>query len=154
MNIMTHRLLETLVGFFVVCLTIWFVVFFAQKTGKNVAAGGNYNIKAKFSDVTGIVEGSKVTVGGVSIGVVQDKSLDPQTYLAVLTMNIDDNIRLPIDSSALIASSGLIGDKFVAIEVGAEDKLIDNGGEIKITQSSLSLESLIGKMIFSKDEKK
>ena len=94
-------------------------------------------------------------MSGIKIGTVISQKLDPKTYLAVLTMTVKNDIKLPRDSSARIASNGLLGDKYLSITPGAEDEMLKAGGEISHTQGSVDLLSLVGRMIFSQtDEKK
>jgi phospholipid/cholesterol/gamma-HCH transport system substrate-binding protein len=78
-----------------------------------------------------------------------DQRIDPQTFLAVLTMRIDGSLRLPSDTSAEIASEGLLGGRFVALVPGGSDRILADGGQITLTQSAISLESLLGRFLFS-----
>ena len=86
---------------------------------------------------------------GVIVGVVTDQRIDPKTFLAVVTFDVNSDLSLPQDTSAEIASEGLLGGKYIALVPGGSDETINPGGEIIYTQSSVSLESLIGKMIYS-----
>ena len=75
--------------------------------------------------------------------------LDPKTFLADVHMSIDQSIKLPDDTVAEIVSAGLLGDKYLSLAPGGSEKDIPPGGRIKYTQSSVSLEHLIGQMMFS-----
>src|SRR5207237_3849450 len=75
--------------------------------------------------------------------------LDPNSFLATLRMSIDPAVKLPDDTVAEIVSAGLLGDKYLSLVPGGSDKVIPPGGRIQYTQSSISLENLIGQMIFS-----
>jgi phospholipid/cholesterol/gamma-HCH transport system substrate-binding protein len=65
-------------------------------------------------------------------------------------MKINEGVQFPVDSSAKILTAGLLGDQYVGIEPGADDKNLANGDLIKQTQSAIVLENLIGQMIFNK----
>lgn len=83
-----------------------------------------------------------------------DQQVDPQTYQAQVKMAIENSIKLPKDSTAEIVSDGLLGSKYVALVPGGENDMLQNNEEIKYTQSSVSIEQLIGKFMFSGDSKK
>ena len=87
---------------------------------------------------------------GVTIGRVKRIALDPKTFQGVVTMEIDDDVRFPKDSSAKILTSGLLGDQYIGLEPGADEKELVAGDVIRQTQSAVVLENLIGQMIFNK----
>jgi phospholipid/cholesterol/gamma-HCH transport system substrate-binding protein len=93
-------------------------------------------------------DGSDVRISGIKVGSIVSQTLDPKTYLAVVRMSIDPAIKLPTDSVATIASSGLLGDKYLSIVPGADDEFIKPNGEITHTTPPISLESLIGQFIY------
>jgi phospholipid/cholesterol/gamma-HCH transport system substrate-binding protein len=86
----------------------------------------------------------------VVVGRVTSIKLDPKTYQGVVTMNINSGVEFPKDSSAKILTSGLLGDQYIGIEPGADDKNFAAGDVIKQTQSAVVLENLIGQFLFSK----
>ncbi len=141
------NLLETLMGALVLIVAGAFLVFAYEGSQLHVEKG--YTVSAKFSNATGIALGSDVRVGGIKVGVVSELGLDPKTYEAVINMQIRQNTQMPVDSSAAISSSGLLGEKFIQLTPGADDKMLAEGGKIQFTQSSVSLEELIGKFMFS-----
>jgi phospholipid/cholesterol/gamma-HCH transport system substrate-binding protein len=149
---MKGNIIETLMGALVILLAFGFVIFAYNSAGSNVSTKKSYSLIAKFEQADGISTGVDVKIGGIKIGAVTGQYLDPETYLATLTMAIDDKIKLPIDSSAQIVSEGLLGGKYIAIIPGAEDEMFKSKGEIKYTQSSVNLETLIGKFIFNSVE--
>jgi phospholipid/cholesterol/gamma-HCH transport system substrate-binding protein len=144
---MTRNLLETAMGAIVLLVAGGFLMFVFEKSAVKTVDG--YEISARFSDVSGIGTGSEIRIGGLKVGAVGELTLDPETYQATLIMQIKDSIKLPKDSSAAVVSSGLIGDKFIKIEPGGSDTMLENDGEIRFTQSSVSFEELIGKFVFS-----
>ena len=99
--------------------------------------------------VAGIRDGSDVRIAGVKVGSILSETLDPKTFLATVRMSIDSAYKLPDDTVAEIISAGLLGDRFMALVPGGSEQIIPPGGRIKFTQSPVSLENLIGQMIFS-----
>lgn len=155
---MQKNALETLMGA-VVLIVAGFFLFTAYKSSEMRIGTDSYKVSGKFANISGIGLGSDVRVGGIKIGIVSDLSLDPKTYEAVATMQISHDTQLPKDSSAAVASSGLMGEKFIQITPGGEDNMLADGGKISFTQSSVNLEEMIGKFMFSgggvdKEEKK
>lgn len=149
---MKTNLLEVVMGG-VVLVVFTFCVIFAYSTSQWQPSKG-YEVTAKFSRIDGVMRGSDVRLSGVKVGTIKDIHLDPTTYLAVVQMTLEPHVNLPKDSSAEIASEGLLGGKFLALVPGGEDDIIPAGGEIMHTQAAVSLESLIGKFMFSAQEKK
>jgi phospholipid/cholesterol/gamma-HCH transport system substrate-binding protein len=144
---MRGNVIETVMGAVVLVVAALFL-FFAYTTSQ-VGAVGGYPVTAQFERIDGIHDGSDVRVAGVKIGSVISESLDPKTYLATVKMSINPQYKLPDDTVAEIISSSLLGDKYMALVPGGSDKDIPAGGRIKYTQAPVSLENLIGQMIFS-----
>lgn len=144
---MNRNMIETVMGAVVLIVAVGVLIFAYENSSKKPTEG--YSISANFESATGIAEGSDVRVGGIKVGTVADMQLDPKTYQAVLTMQIRSAVTLPDDSSAAIVSDGLLGSKFIAIEPGGSDTILAQGGKISFTQPSVSLETLIGKFMFS-----
>src|SRR5713226_7876555 len=144
---MTGNVIETVMGAVVLVVAAVFL-FFAYSTSQLRAVQG-YEVTAEFERIDGIREGGDVRISGIKIGSVVGERLDPKTFLATLRMSIDPVIKLPDDTVAEIVSAGLLGDKYMSLVPGGSDKVIPPGGKITYTQSSVSLENLIGQMMFS-----
>ena len=144
---MQKNILETIMGAVVLVIAAIFLAFAYNGSGVRVEAG--YILKANFDNASGIGVGSDVRIGGVKIGTVADLTLDPKTYVAVASLQIRNNTEIPKDSSAAIVSSGLLGEKYIQLTAGSDDKMLTNGGKIDFTQSAVNLEELIGKFMFS-----
>jgi phospholipid/cholesterol/gamma-HCH transport system substrate-binding protein len=144
---MTGNVIETVMGGVVLVVAALFL-FFAYSTSQVRAVQG-YEVIAQFDSVTGIRDGSDVRIAGVKVGSIVSEKLDPQTFLATVRMSIDHAYRLPEDTVAEIVSAGLLGDRFMQLAPGGSEQTIPPGGRIKFTQSPVSLENLIGQMIFS-----
>ncbi len=144
---MRGNVIETVMGAVVIAVAALFMVF-AYKTSQLRSVSG-YQVTADFARVDGIRQGSDVRISGIKIGSVVAEELDPKTFLANVRMSIDPSVQLPDDTVAEIISAGLLGDKYMSLVPGGSDKVIPPGGKITYTQSSVSLENLIGQMMFS-----
>jgi phospholipid/cholesterol/gamma-HCH transport system substrate-binding protein len=145
---MSRNAIETVMGAVVLVVAAVFL-FFAYRTSQVRAVSG-YTISAIFDRVGGLREGSEVKVNGITVGSIVSQTLDPKDgFTAVVKMSIDDAIQLPVDSQATIASSGLLGDRFLKIVPGIESQMIKPGGMIANTTPPVELEEIIGKLIFS-----
>lgn len=140
--------LEFGVGVFVL-LGLAAVAYLTVKLGAGDLVGSQtYPLEARFANTGGLNEGSMVMLGGVNVGRVQAIRLDPADYSAIVEMDIVRDIRLPSDTMASIRTSGLIGDKFIALAPGAEEEFLQPSERIVMTESAVELESLISKMAF------
>lgn len=144
---MSRSLIETVMGAVVLIVALIFVYFVYDK--RTVAAGDGYDIVASFDNITGVSPGSDVRIGGVKVGTVTALSLNNQTYRPQATLRLRPDLKLPDDSSASITSEGLLGGKFVQLTPGADEQMLEAGGEIRYTQSAVNLEEMIGKFMFS-----
>ncbi len=149
---MSRNAVETIMGAVVLVVAAVFL-FFAYTTTQVTAMGGTEYI-AQFDRVDGLRDGSDVKISGIKVGTVESQSLDPRTFLATVKFSVDPKIKLPVDSVAVIASSGLLGDNFLSIEPGNEDKVIPPGGRVTHTQAAMSLQSLIGQVIYGSAQSK
>lgn len=145
---MKQARLETIVGFIVIIIAVGFFVFAYNKSNVSKSSGG-YKLTANFQNIDGITSGSDVKLAGINIGRVDSVTLNNDTYYASIQLLIDDSIKIPVDSSAIVSSSGLLGGKYIRINPGASDDNLVNGDKIRFTQSALNIEDLIGKLMYS-----
>jgi phospholipid/cholesterol/gamma-HCH transport system substrate-binding protein len=138
---------EVMTGAVVLLVAAGFLGYAIASTGRS--GGSGYPISARFSSIDGLGEGSDVRLAGVKVGSVAATSIDPKTYQAVVTMQVEPSVQLPKDTSAAVTSDGLLGGKYIALSPGGDDAMIPSGGAITVTQGSVSLEQLLGKFIFS-----
>lgn len=150
---MKRSVIETVLGAMVLVAALFFLIF--SYGSSNVQSIDGYNISANFSGIGGLAVGDDVRVSGVKVGTVKGVDLDPATYLARVSMSIDPDVDLPRDTAALISSESLLGGKYMALEPGAADDMLGDGGVIQYTQAPQNLEQLLGQFIFSmqSDEK-
>ncbi|OJV16326.1 MAG: outer membrane lipid asymmetry maintenance protein MlaD [Alphaproteobacteria bacterium 33-17] len=149
---MNRSYFETILGFAILCFAAFFL-FYSYTKAEKTTSSDTYVVKAKFDRVDGITVGSEVKISGIKIGQVVDRVLDNKSYRAILAIAVNNDVKLPSDTSAQILSESLLGQKFVSLQPGGDDEMLKEGGEILYTQSSVNLENLIGKMMFSKDDK-
>ena len=149
---MGKKSIETFVGLFVL-LGILGLVFLALKAanlGSFTSSSDTYALLAKFDNIGGLKVRAPVRSAGVTVGRVASITLDPKTYQGVVRLQVERDVQFPSDSSARILTSGLLGDQYVGIEAGGEEKQFAPGDTIKQTQSAMVLESLIGQFLFNK----
>jgi len=149
---MNNSVVETLIGAAVIAVAAFFLVFAYSSTGAGPVSG--YDVIAKFNRADGVNVGTDVRLSGIKVGTVERMSLDPKSYNAVLTLALDNAVKLPQDSSVRITSEGLLGNQYLSIEPGSEPETIKPGGEIENTQGSIDLIGLLGKAVFSAGDTK
>lgn len=109
-----------------------------------------YSVKAKFDNVGGVKPKAAVRSAGVVVGRVENISFDDKSFQAVVTLALESRYVFPKDSSLKILTSGLLGEQYLGIEAGADDKTLAAGDTISSTQSAVVLENLISQFLFSK----
>ena len=144
---MKRSVIETVLGAVVLLLAGFFLAF-AYKTA-DVKKISGYRITASFSGIGSLGIGDDVRISGVKIGSVAGLSLNPESYLAMVTMSIDPSIKLPDDTAAIIASESLLGGQYMELQPGASETYLKDGDQIQYTQAPQNLEQLLGKFIFS-----
>lgn len=144
MKQMSENTTEVLVGGAVLAVALGFVLYAGQVTGVSAARGG-YELTASFRSAQGVLVGTDVRMAGVRIGAVTEVRLNPQTFRADTTLSVRDGIVVPDDSTALIASEGLLGGNFMEIVPGGSFDNLEPGDEIVDTQAAVSLITLLGR---------
>jgi phospholipid/cholesterol/gamma-HCH transport system substrate-binding protein len=144
---MKRNVIETVLGAVVIVTAVVFLAF--SYSAANVGSVGGYEVTANFSGIGGLSVGDDVEISGVRVGDVAKVDLDPGTYLARVTINVDPSVKLPEDTAALISSKSLLGGRYLSLEPGAAEEIIPPGGHIQYTQAPQNLEQLLGQFIFS-----
>lgn len=146
---MQSKALELLVGlFFTLGVGAVFILTFRVASLTGAGEGESYEVTADFENIGGLKHGAAVTLAGVRVGRVRDIVIDHETFEAHVTMRINkkyDNI--PKDSSASILTAGLLGEQYLGLSPGGDEKALVAGDKIKFTQSALVLENLIGQFV-------
>ncbi len=143
-------------------IDIWFGAFvlagfaallvLALKVGNLGAdnARTTYRVEARFDNIGGLKVRAPVRSSGVLVGRVADIHFDNERFQATVVLALDARYGFPKDTSASILTSGLLGEQYVGLDAGGDDKKLAEGDRITITQSAVVLERLIGQFLFSK----
>ncbi len=142
-----HGVAETLTGALVLVAAVGFLAYAVAHSGS--ITGSGYTLHAQFSNIAGLSAGADVRIAGVKVGTVTGEEIDPKSFNAMVTMTVQNDIQLPKDSGASIVSESLLGGKYISLSPGGDEATLKSGQTITITQSSVSLEELLGKFIFS-----
>ncbi|MFT3847541.1 MAG: outer membrane lipid asymmetry maintenance protein MlaD [Propionivibrio sp.] len=148
---MSRKLLDIWVGFFVV-IGFAALLFLALRVGNLSSANfaETYQLTARFDNIGGLKVRGPVKSAGVVVGRVADIRFDPQSYEAQVTMTIDSRYQFPKDTFASILTAGLLGEQYVGLDAGGDEKMLKSGDAFSKTQSAVVLEKLIGQFMFNK----
>jgi phospholipid/cholesterol/gamma-HCH transport system substrate-binding protein len=143
---MAYERAEILAGALVLAVAAGFALYAARGTGFG-SERGTYPLVASFRSVEGVRVGTDVRLAGVKVGAVTDLALDPTTFFADATISMREDVALPVDSSILVSSEGLLGGSFVEILPGGALEVLEPGAEIEDTQGAVSLITLLMKFV-------
>lgn len=148
---MQRKSLDVWVGLFIV-IGVAALMFLALKAGNNgsFSLSKTYEITAKFDNIGSLRPQAAVKASGVVVGRVAEIAFDDKSYKAAVTLEMDSTYKFPKDSSAKILTSGLLGEQYIGIEAGGDEKNLVAGDKIARTQSAAVLEDLINQFIYSK----
>ena len=139
------------VGLFVM-LGVVAVVFLALQAANllNLNFQSGYRITARFDNIGGLKPKAAVRSAGVVVGRVESITFDDKIYQARVTLDLEKRYVFPTDSSLKILTSGLLGEQYIGIEAGADEKTLADGDTVTATQSAVVLENLIGQFLYNK----
>lgn len=148
---MQRKSLDVLVGLFVV-LGAAALMFLALKAGNmsSLSFGQTYPVSARFDNIGGLKPQAPVKSAGVVVGRVGAIMFDDKSYQALVTLNLESRYKFSKDTSAKILTAGLLGEQYIGLEVGGDTNNLVAGDRIKMTQSAVVLENLIGQFLYSK----
>ncbi len=148
---MNRKVMDLWVGIFV-AISFAAVLFLALKVSNFSASSfaSTYEITAKFDNIGGLKVRGPVKSAGVVVGRVADIRFDPQTYEANVVLRIDSQYAFPRDTFASILTSGLLGEQYIGLDAGGDERMIPPGGKLAKTQSAIVLENLISQFLFNK----
>ncbi len=147
-----YKKIEIIVGVFVL-IGVMSISWLAMELGQVGGLGkSGYELRAVFDDVGGVREGSDIMLAGVSIGQVKSVGLKDNEEAEVI-MRINNDVQIASDATVSIRTKGLIGEKFVRVNQGIEEDYLVAGDEFEDADSSISIEDLISKYIFSGETK-
>ena len=148
---MNRTTLDLWVGIFVAA-GFGALLFLALKVG-NLAAfstAQTYRVEAKFANIGGLKVRAPIKSAGVVVGRVTAIRFDNESFEAVVSLNVDKRYQFPKDTAAKILTSGLLGEQYVSLSAGGDTVNLKDGDTLKITQSAIVLENLIGQFLYSK----
>ena len=148
---MSRKLLDIWVGFFVI-LGFAALLFLALRVGNLSSANfaETYQLAARFDNIGGLKVRGPVKSAGVVVGRVSDIRFDSESYEALVTLTIDSRYQFPKDTFASILTAGLLGEQYVGLDAGGDEKMLNAGDVFAKTQSAVVLEKLIGQFMFNK----
>lgn len=148
---MNRSTLDLWVGIFV-AIGIGALLFLALKVSSfsGIQMKDAYTVQARFDNIGGLKIKAPVRSAGVLVGRVTDIRFDNDTYEALVEMHIDERYRFPKNSSAEIYTAGLLGDQYIGLQYGDDERPLERGDTIKKTQSAVVLEQLISQFLFNK----
>lgn len=133
-------------GFVVLALALAFAYVSTRQDLRDGPGAGQYRVKAMFNRIDGLAEGAEVRLGGIRIGTVSSQTLD-QDYRAIIGMDVDTSVKLPTDTSAAIHTDSLFGAKFVVLEPGGQEDMMQAGDIITFTQDAMIVSDLLEQII-------
>jgi phospholipid/cholesterol/gamma-HCH transport system substrate-binding protein len=139
------------VGLFV-CLGLLAILFLALQSANllNLHFEKTYPVLAQFDNVGGLKPRAAVKSAGVVVGRVRTIGFDDKLFQAVATLDIEARFAFPKDSAFKILTSGLLGEQYIGIEAGSDDKTLQAGETVTVTQSAVVLENLISQFLYNK----
>ncbi len=148
---MNRLTLDLWVGLFV-AIGLASLLFLALKVGNlsGSSMGPTYLLEAKFDNIGGLKIRAPVKSAGVVVGRVSDIRFDPQSYSAVVDMQISDRYQFPRDTFASVLTSGLLGEQYIGFDPGGDTAMLKPGDTVKKTQSAVVLEKLISQFMFNR----
>lgn len=128
------------------------LLFLALKAGNllSLSFDPGYLVSAKFDNIGGLKPRAAVKSAGVVIGRVESIRFDANTYQARVELRLNEGMVFPKDSSAKILTAGLLGEQYIGLEAGADERNLAAGDQIRQTQSAVVLENLIGQFLYNK----
>ncbi|WP_022728333.1 outer membrane lipid asymmetry maintenance protein MlaD [Fodinicurvata sediminis] len=144
---MRRNIIETVMGGVVILIAAAFLIF-AFNASDFPGSSSGYSVVADFDNASGLNTGSEVRMSGVPVGKVVHRELDEDTFLARVTLSINDGVELPADTSAKITGDGLMGSNYISLSPGGAEDNIQPGGRIEYTQGAMNLMDLIGRFVF------
>lgn len=152
---MRNRALEITVGLFILAGIFAIAILALRVSGLSLGDTNQktYRLYAYFENVDGLKVRSRVSFAGVTIGKVTSIELDPKKYSAKVTMEVNDSVNyLPKDSTAIIYTAGLLGEKYIGFSLGGDEEVLKNNSVVEDTQPTLVLEDLINKFVMGSDD--
>jgi phospholipid/cholesterol/gamma-HCH transport system substrate-binding protein len=148
---MQRTTLDLWVGIFVTAgVAALFMLALKVGNASSVSVSDGYRVIAEFDNIGGLKVRAPVKSAGVVVGRVEGISLDTRTFRANVALRIDKHYPFPKDSSASILTAGLLGEQYVGMDGGGDEQNLKDGDRLKVTQSAIVLEKVIGQFLYGK----
>ena len=147
---MQRNTLETVLGAVVLIAAAGFLYLIYSQTNVGAEASG-YNLELRFDSGGSTTVGTDVRIAGVKVGTVIDQHFDPKAYQAVVTIEVEDDVKLPKDTSAVVTSDGLLGDNYILLNIGGDTDMLKSGDRIRNVQGAINLADFINKFVVGTD---
>lgn len=147
---MERNTLETVLGAVVLLVAAGFLYLIYSETEIGASASG-YPLELRFDSGGSTIVGTDVRIAGVKVGSVIDQHLDAAAYQAVVTIEVDNDVQLPKDTSAVVTSDGLLGDNYILLNIGGDTEMLKPNERIRKVQGAINLADLINKFVVGTD---
>src|SRR4051812_25697860 len=143
---MQRNVLETVMGAVVLLAAAAFLFIIYSASGVKEASNG-YHLIMRLDQGGSIAPGTDVRAAGVKVGTVVKQEFDDKAFQAVITLDVDQRVKLPTDSSANVDQDGLLGNSYVNLQLGGDDEIMKEGDTFRHATGALSLGKIIGMAI-------
>ena len=147
---MERNTLETVLGAVVLLVAAGFLYLIYSETDVGANTSG-YPLELRFDSGGSTIVGTDVRIAGVKVGSVTDQHLDAAAYQAVVTIEVDNDVQLPKDTSAVVTSDGLLGDNYILLNIGGDTEMLKPNDRIRKVQGAINLADLINKFVVGTD---
>jgi phospholipid/cholesterol/gamma-HCH transport system substrate-binding protein len=148
---MDRRLLDLWVGIFVVAgIGALFVLALQVSNASSFNTAQSYRVIAEFDNIGGLRARAPVKSAGVLVGRVEEIGFDNQKFVARVVLRVDQRYEFPKDTAASILTSGLLGEQYIGLDGGGDDQMLKDGDVMRLTQSAVVLEKLIGQFLYGR----
>jgi phospholipid/cholesterol/gamma-HCH transport system substrate-binding protein len=147
---MERNTLETVLGAVVLIVAAGFLYLIYSETDVGANTSG-YQLELRFDSGGSTIVGTDVRIAGVKVGSVIDQHLDAAAYQAVVTIEVDNEVQLPKDTSAVVTSDGLLGDNYILLNIGGDTEMLKPSERIRKVQGAINLADLINKFVVGTD---
>lgn len=142
---MSRSVIESLVGALVLAVSVVVLIGVFQSSDTQRVAG--YQLTARFDNAEGLASGTDIRLAGIKIGSVASQRVDPETFEAAVTFNIDSGVELPADSVARVVPDGLLGGTFIEISPGSAEEILQPDGTFENTRGAINVVELISQIV-------
>lgn len=148
---MDRRLIDLWVGIFVVAgIGALFVLALQVSNANSFGTAQTYQVIAEFTNIGGLKVRAPVKSAGVLVGRVDEIGFDNEKFVARVVLRLDRRFEFPTDTTASILTSGLLGEQYIGLDGGGDTEMLEDGQVMKLTQSAVVLEKLIGQFLYGK----